>query len=385
MGYDVQDRITALIAEYPPIDTTPEEFRAAQYDAGLAWVSNPVGLGGLGLPAAEQATIDAAVLEAGGQLCWDNDPIAYGMAAPTLLAYLKDNAAPFLRPAFSGTERWCQLFSEPAAGSDVANAATRATRDGDGWRVTGQKVWTSLAHLARWGLLLARTDPEAPKHSGMTYFILDMTAPGLTIRPLRQATGDAEFNEVFLDEVYIPDSARLGPVGGGWSVALTTLMNERVAIGGQSPPRGGGPIGVALGIWRQSGGSTQMRERLIKLWVRAEVLRLTNLRAGQRVGGPGPEGSIGKLASAELNQDVYEFCVDLLGCNGTRYPKVGYDPELRPRTHNADPRYQYVRSLANTIEGGTSEIMRNILGERLLGLPAEPRLDKGIPWSSTPR
>jgi alkylation response protein AidB-like acyl-CoA dehydrogenase len=238
-------------------------------------------------------------------------------------------------------------------------------------------------------LLLCRTDPQAPKHAGLTYFIVDMQAPGVDVRPLRQATGDAEFNEVFLDDVRIPDTARLGPVGAGWKVALTTLMNERTSIGGQIVPRDSGPISDALDIWhtRPAAQGAEERSRLVQLWMRAEVLRLLNVRAGAaaRSGNPGPEGSIAKLMHAELNQDVYELCVDLLGPEGALLERRDYDPDDRRRERLPDVRHQFLRSRANTIEGGTSEVMRNILGERMLGLPPEHRVDKDIPWARVPR
>lgn len=385
---DVTARLEQLLADHPPQERDPRASRAAQYDLGLAWVAHPKGLGGLGVSTAHQAHVDETVVAAGGQLCWSVNPIGYGMAAPTLLRYLGPNADRFLRPLFTGEELWCQLFSEPAAGSDLAGMATRAVRDGAEWVVDGQKVWTSLAHLARWGLLLCRTDPDAPKHAGLTYFVLDMTAPGVEVRPLRQATGDAEFNEVFLTGVRIPDTARIGPVHGGWTVALTTLMNERVAIGGQRQPRGSGPIATAVDLFRETGATAgPLRDRLARLWVRAEALRLTNIRAASRAGSgnPGPKGSVGKLAGAELNQDIFDLCVDLLGADGLLAPAVPHDPERLHWAPNTDPRFQFLRSRANTIEGGTSEVLRNVLAERVLGLPAEPRADKGIPWRDIPR
>ena len=223
----------------------------------------------------------------------------------------------------------------------------------------------------------------------MTYFVVDMATSGVEVRPIRQMTGDAEFNEVFLNDVVVPDDCRIGAVGEGWRVAMTTLMNERVAIGGDTPPRGSGPIGRAIEVWESIGSDDPVqRDRLLQLWVRAEVNRLTNLRAKelQRTGTPGPEGSVGKLAMAELNQAIYEFCVDVLGPEGALYPE---EYTFR-RPDNAewlegDVRHLFLRTRANTIEGGTSEIMRNILGERVLGLPGEPRVDKDVPWNQVPR
>ena len=242
-------------------------------------------------------------------------------------------------------------------------------------------------------MLVARTDPEAPKHKGMTYFALDMHAPGVEVRPLRQITGEAEFNEVYLTEVRVPDSDRIGDVGEGWRVAMTTLMNERTTIGGGggAPPRGSGAIAEAVRIWNEEVTDKRpaTRDELMKVWVDAEVLRLTNIRAGQnrRAGNPGPEGSIAKLKFAEVNMAIYELCVDLLGADGL----VGYDYEMR-RAENlgltgpaGSSRKMFLGARANSIEGGTSEIQRNILGERVLGLPGEPRVDKDVPWSKVPR
>jgi alkylation response protein AidB-like acyl-CoA dehydrogenase len=224
----------------------------------------------------------------------------------------------------------------------------------------------------------------------MTYFIVDMHAPGVEVRPLRQITGDAEFNEVFFTDVRIPDTQRLDAVGAGWRVATTTLMNERVAIGGGVPARSSGVIHEALRIWRDMPRRTSaQRDRLMALWVEAEVARLTNMRARamRRAGTPGPEGSVAKLTGAELNKRVYELCVDLLGMEGTLYP-THYEmrrPDRATFSGGSDVRHTFLRSRANSIEGGTSEIMRNILGERVLGLPGEPRQDKDLPWAQIPR
>ena len=294
-----------------------------------------------------------------------------------------------------GERVWCQLFSEPGAGSDLAGLACKAVRDGDEWVITGQKVWNTLAHIADRGMLVARTDPDTPKHKGMTYFALDMHAPGVEVRPLRQITGEAEFNEVYLTEVRVPDSDRVGDVGEGWRVAMTTLSNERTTIGGGGggvPPRGSGSIAEAVRIWQDEPNVDHhpaTKDELMKLWVRAEVLRLTNIRAAQnrRAGNPGPEGSIAKLVFASVNMDVYEFCVNLLGAQGL----VDYSFEMK-RADNlgltgppGSSRKMFLRARANSIEGGTSEIQRNIIGERVLGLPGEPRNDKDGPWKDVPR
>jgi len=261
-------------------------------------------------------------------------------------------------------------------------------RDGDEWIVNGQKVWTTLAHIARFGLLVTRTDADVPKHLGLTYFICDMQADGVEVRPLRQMTGDAEFNEVYLNDVRLPDDLRLGGEGEGWRVSMTTLMNERVSIGGGRAKRGSGAIAVAVDVWKRTGRTDPAyRDRLMKLWVAAEVNRLTNIRAGQmrKVGTPGPEGSVAKLTFAELNQAISELCVDLMGPEGQLY--TDYDSPRRESVgfFTGDPRYFFLRSRANSIEGGTSEVLRNILGERVLGLPGEPRTDKDLPWRDVPR
>jgi alkylation response protein AidB-like acyl-CoA dehydrogenase len=253
--------------------------------------------------------------------------------------------------------------------------------------VNGQKVWTTLAHLTRWGMLVARTDPDQPKHKGLTYFVVDMHAPGVEVKPLRQMTGEAEFNEVFFTDVRIPDAERLGEVGEGWRVSLTTLMNERVSIGGAIAPRGSGPIAAAVKIWQDKTTKDPVeRDQLVKLWIEAEVNRLTNIRASQnrQKGVPGPEGSTGKLAFAELNKKIYEFCITLLGMDGTLYKTYEM---IRPETAMGSDSVQkaFLRSRANSIEGGTSEIMRNILGERVLGLPGDVRTDKELPWTQVPR
>jgi alkylation response protein AidB-like acyl-CoA dehydrogenase len=378
----VQERLDQLLAHDPKGD--PVEFLGAQFDLGLAWVNFPEGKGGLGLSPRFQKQIDEAILGAGGPNAWARNPIGHGMGAPTVLSHGADELSDrYLRPLFTGEEIWCQLFSEPGAGSDVASLSTRAERDGDEWVVNGQKVWTTLAHVSRFGMLLARTDPEQRKHKGMTYFVVDMHAPGVDVRPLRQMTGDAEFNEVYFTDVRIPDLQRLGEVGEGWRVSLTTLMNERVSLGGGTPARGSGPIAEATRAWKEFGGNEVQRDRFMDLWVRAEALRLTNLRAAaaRRVGTPGPEGSIGKMMSAELNQEIHEFVIDLMGAQGLLY--TSYDRD-KASGHRA-PQQRFLRSRANTIEGGTSEVMRNILGERILGLPGDVRVDKELPWSEVPR
>src|SRR6201993_2705857 len=242
----VRERVRAFLAEHDPAETARQDFNDARFDAGLAWVHYPEGLGGLGVSRTLQNVVDAEFAAAGapGHNA-ELNAIGLGMAAPTILAYgTAEQQNRWLRKLWTGEEIWCQLFSEPGAGSDLAALAARAIRDGDMWMASGQKVWTSLAQHARRALLVARTNPDLPKHAGLTYFAVDMTAPGVEVRPLRQITGEAEFNEVFLTDVPIPDTDRIGAVGEGWKVSTATLMNERVAIGGGAVPREGGMIGA---------------------------------------------------------------------------------------------------------------------------------------------
>ncbi|MEV5686302.1 MULTISPECIES: acyl-CoA dehydrogenase family protein [unclassified Streptomyces] len=388
---EVRRRTGELLAAHPPATTDRTDFLKARFDAGLAWVHYPAGLGGLDAPRSLQPVIDAELAAAGAP---DNDPrrigIGLGMAAPTVLGFGTDEQKQrFLRPLWVGEEVWCQLFSEPGAGSDLAALGTRAVRDGEDWVVDGQKVWTSSAHVARWAILIARTDPDLPKHRGISYFICDMTDPGVEVRPLRQITGEAEFNEVFLTGVRIPDSRRLGPVGEGWKVARTTLMNERVSIGGARIPREGGMIGPVSRTWRERPElrTHDLHQRLLTLWVEAEVARLTGERLRQQLvaGHPGPEGSGMKLAFARLNQEISGLEVELLGDGGLLYGDwTMRRPELVDFT-GRDAGYRYLRSKGNSIEGGTSEVLLNIVAERVLGLPVEPRNDKDVAWKDLSR
>jgi alkylation response protein AidB-like acyl-CoA dehydrogenase len=322
--------------------------------------------------------------------------IGLGMALPTILAHgTQEQKDRWLRPIWTGEEVWCQLFSEPGAGSDLASLATRAVKaageagGGDDWVVNGQKVWTSGAHRAKFGLLLARTDPDVPKHAGITYFACDMAAPGVEVRPLRQATGEAEFNEVFFTGVRIPDSDRIGDVGDGWGVARTTLMNERVALGARAEPRESGMIGPAVATWRSRPElrTHELHARVLRLWAEAEVARIAGDRLRQQLaaGEPGPEGSAAKLVLARLNQEISGFEVELLGTDGLLYDDWSMHRPDTSDYYRRGPGYRYLRSRGNSIEGGTSEILRNIIAERVLGLPTEPRADAGIPWKDLPR
>jgi alkylation response protein AidB-like acyl-CoA dehydrogenase len=388
---DLRARIRTFCADHDPASTPRDQFLSDRFDAGLAAVHYPVGHGGLGLPRSLQQAAEDQFAQAGAPaLAPGRNVIGLGMAAPTLIAFGTDQQLDrWLKPLWLAEEIWCQLFSEPGAGSDLANLSTRAVRDGDDWVVSGQKVWTSLAHHARWALLLARTDPDAAKHAGLTYFVLDMHAPGVEVRPLRQLTGEAEFNEVFITEARVPDANRLGEIGAGWRVANATLMNERVAIGAAgAAPREAGMIGTAAQAWRDhpQARTPELHQRLLRLWARAEVARLAGERLRQQLasGQPGPDGSAVKLTFALLNQEISGFEIELAGPAG-----LTYDDWTMRRSGSSDyargPAYRYLRSKGNSIEGGTSEILRNIIAERVLGLPPEPRTDTGVPWKDLPR
>jgi alkylation response protein AidB-like acyl-CoA dehydrogenase len=390
----VDAALDALLAEHDPTTEGYEEFRGHQFDAGLAWVQYPQGNGGLGVAPQLQQNVNRRLSEAGAPPM-DLSQFFIALAAPTILTHGSDDVKQrFLRPMFTGEEKWCQLFSEPGAGSDFAGLGTKAIKDGDEWLINGQKVWNTLAHIADWGMLVARTDPQARKHRGMTYFALDMKAPGVDVRPLRQITGEAEFNEVYMTDVRVPDADRIGAEGEGWRAALTTLMNERTAIGGSggggnAPKPGSGPIAELVSAYTANADTLApgVRDDVMALYVRSEVLRLTNWRAAQaaKSGNPGPEGSVGKAVGAILNQDISEAVLDVMGPAG----QIDYDFTFRRPTIAAltggTAGHAFLRARANTIEGGTTEIMKNILGEQVLGLPGEPRSDKDIPWIDVPR
>ncbi len=409
----LRERVRDFVAGHDPATMSRVDFLRARFDAGLAVVHYPAGLGGLGLPRALQAVVEAEFAAAGAP---GNQPerigIGLGMAAPTILAFgTPEQKARWIRPLWTGEEVWCQLFSEPGAGSDLAGLATRAVREdespvadtaadgtaagadggtgGARWVVNGQKVWTSMAHQARWGLLLARTDPDVPKHAGLTYFACDMTGDGVEVRPLRQLTGEAEFNEVFLTGAVIADRDRIGGVGEGWRVAQGTLMNERVSIGGTALPREGGMIGSAARAWREhpQRRTPGLHDRMLRLWADAEVARLASERLRQQlaVGHPGPEGSAAKLVFARLNQDIAALEVEMAGADGLRYEDWSMRRPESVSFYGRDAGYRYLRARGNSIEGGTSEILRNIIAERVLGLPPEPRTDTRVPWKDLPR
>ena len=382
--------VDQLLAEFPPKTTSPIEFLGAQFDKGLAWVHFPEGHGGLGLNPKMQKLINERVYAEGAPNPMYRNPIGHGMCGPTVVVWgSEEQKQRYLRPLFTGEEVWCQLFSEPGSGSDFAGLSSKGVRDGDEWVVNGQKVWTTLAHLSRWGLLVVRTQPEAVKHAGLTAFVVDMQAPGVEVRPLRQMTGEAEFNEVYFTDTRIADAEMLGQPGDGWRVSLTTLMNERVSIGGTIPAKGSGTIQSLTSTWAKLPDDRKdaaTRDEVMQLWSQAEVLRLTNIRANnnRKMGDPGPEGSIGKMASANLNKAIYAKVMDLLGADGMLY---GSYEMVRPETAMGFDTLQkaFLRSRANSIEGGTTEVMLNILGERVLGLPGDVRVDRDKPWSQVPR
>lgn len=313
--------------------------------------------------------------------------LGLGLAGPTLIEHgTPEQKSRYLAKILTAEEIWCQLFSEPGSGSDLASLSTRAVRDGNEWVVNGQKVWTSLAQASSFGMLLARTNPDAPKHDGLTYFIVDMKAPGVEIRPLVQITGSAEFNEVFFTDVRIPDENRVGAAGDGWRCARTTLMNERVTLSGISLDRVAFLGGAHKDPWPTfletvpERSSALIRDRLAQLYIEQEVKEVTAFRAASaRAAGrqPGPEGSVGKVFNAEFNQRRTEAAVDAAGLGGVAW--MPGDDLAQGRAHN------FLRARANTIEGGTSEVLRSQIAERMLGLPREPDLDKGAPWSKTRR
>ncbi|HXX89833.1 MAG TPA: acyl-CoA dehydrogenase family protein [Acidimicrobiales bacterium] len=359
-------------------EKSPEEERAeleaarvwarTRFDAGFGWITGPEELGGRGLPRSYQRLYD------GIESRFDTPPmtpygIGLGMVAPTILAHATDEVKQrYLKAMWRGEIVGCQLFSEPGAGSDLASLQTRAVRDGDEWVVTGQKVWTSGAQFSDIGEIICRTDPDAPKHKGLTGFVVDMHAPGVEVRPLRQMTGGASFNEVFFTEVRVPDSHRLGDVNGGWAVALTTLMNERAAIGGGSMASGGGGTQRLIELVRHQGkaGDRLIRQQLAQIVINGRVAAYTNLRTMAKIAAgqaPGPEMSIAKMSLTANMQRMGELLASVLGpkliADGGEWGTYAWS--------------QFVLGIpAMRIAGGTDEILRNIVGERVLGLPKEP-------------
>jgi alkylation response protein AidB-like acyl-CoA dehydrogenase len=319
----------------------------------------PVEYGGRGATLTESAIFYEELARSGAPL--PANTLGLLLGGPTLMRWGTDAQRQRHLPSIlSGDELWCQGFSEPDAGSDLAALRTRAVRDGDDWVVTGQKVWTSGAHFSRWCMLLARTDFDAPKHKGITYFLLDMELPGVQIQPLRQITGEAEFNELFLEEVRIPHEDVVGGVGNGWKVALTTLMNERAGLAfflGVSTRQSFDRLVEELDR-RGRLDDLIVRDRLADVDARLELLRLTSLRgltATQKYGQPGPEGSLTKWMWSQANQELMQLAVDTLGSASL--------------ARDGGWAYELLRARGNSIEGGTTEILKNIVAERVLGLP----------------
>jgi alkylation response protein AidB-like acyl-CoA dehydrogenase len=376
---------------------TPADYRAwypALGASGLVASQWPVEYGGLGWDRA-RATAAERVL-APYHLPRLN-PLGLNLAAPALFAHgNEEQRLRYLPPIVRNEEVWCQLFSEPGAGSDLASLATRATRDGDGWRVSGQKVWTTWAHLADYAVLLTRTEPGVPKRKGITYFLIDMHQTGVEVRPLRHIGGEVDFNEVFLDNAFVPDAQRVGEVNDGWSVARATLSGERQMVSGAGSggvDRVGGAGARRLvrlahertaaslpGGWDDS----YIRNSVVRLWCDEQIRGWTNsrIRAGLKAGLPlGPESSIGKVHGSELNQRIQSLAAEMLGASGTAWegPVDSYAESMPDEVRGM------LRSRANTIEGGTSEVNKNILAERVLGLPKEPDQWEGKPWNEVPR
>jgi len=359
-------------------------WQKRKYDAGWACITWPKEYGGRGASAIEQVIWNQEESK------YENLPggvfsIGQGMAAPTLMTWATDEAkARFIPKLASGEEIWCQLFSEPAGGSDLAALRTRAVKDGDDWVINGQKIWTSGAHYSDWGILVVRTDPTVPKHKGLTYFYLNMKSPGIEIKPIKQLSGEAHFNEVYFTDVRIPDSQRLGAVGQGWQVSLTTLMNERASIGA-----GGSAVGfdsvykLAQKVNiddRPAIENGSVRAKLADWYCQEAGLRYTayrTLSALSRGAIPGPENSIGKLVGAPKTQDMASFAIDLLEQAGAiRDPKLSEEMALFQNAYMSIPGLR--------IAGGTDEIMANIIAERVLGLPQDVRVDKGVPFNEVP-
>jgi len=360
-----------------------KQWQKQKYDAGWACIGWAPEFGGRGASPIEEVIWRQE--ESQYDLPANFFLIGQGMIAPTLMAWARDeDKARYLPPLASGEEVWCQLFSEPAGGSDLAALRTRAERDGDEWVINGQKIWTSGAHFSDYGVIVVRTDPTVPKHKGLSYFYVDMNAPGVEIKPIKQLTGDSDFNEVYFNDVRVSDQQRLGEVGQGWQVSLTTLMNERAAIGG-----GFGQMDVALAMavaqkveidGRPALEDASVRARLANWYVQESGLKYTGYRsltALSRGALPGPENSIGKLVGAPKMQAMSSYLMDLLEASGAIT-----DESLATEAGIIQRAYMGAPGLR--IAGGTDEIMANIIAERVLGLPQEPRLDKGIPFNEVP-
>jgi alkylation response protein AidB-like acyl-CoA dehydrogenase len=347
----------------PEGDVAGFEFRRAWqrrlHEDGWAGVSWPKEYGGRGATLVEQAIYNEELARA--QAPSTANVLGLAMGGPTVIAHgTEEQKRRYLEPILSADEIWCQGFSEPEAGSDLASLKTRAVRDGHEWVVTGQKVWTTLAHHAKWCMLVARTDPDAARHQGLTYFLMDMEQDAVQVRPLRQITGEAEFNELFIEEARIPDENVIGGVGNGWSVAITTLMHERAGLGAASAAGVRIGLGQLVELARERGLADDplVRQRIGQLYIDVEALRLTAWRGLTHImkqGVPGPEGSLPKWQWADANQRLTELAIDILGEDGPQ--------------RDSPWSYRFLRARANSIEGGTTEILKNIVAERVLGLP----------------
>ena len=380
----IEERLEQLLARFPnPGAAVRTAFRAAQYDLGLAWVHFREGSGGLGVDGALQAAVEERLKSAGAPPRND-DYVAMHQAVSAIHTVGTDEQQErFMRPLFTGEDKWCQFFSEPGAGSDLAGVATSAVRDGDEWIVNGQKVWTSGALDADLAFLLARTDPNVPKHRGLTLFVCAMNDPGIDVRPIRQADGAAHFNEVFLTDVRIPDTFRLGDIGSGWGVSMTALQSERQGTGAAW----GRPTEAMVDAWREFGPTrpSALKDEVVRAWIDDRLATLTLQRIQAMAGRQGAVslGSLSKIAAGEATQRMSALVLRIIGPGG----QVGLDygrvrgEELLP----SDPRLLAIRSRAMSIEGGTNEVQRNILGERVLGLPGDIRVDKDRPWREVPR
>jgi alkylation response protein AidB-like acyl-CoA dehydrogenase len=368
---------------YGDVDTTElkraKEWQARKAAAGFAGITWPKEWGGRGGTPLQQIIYTQE--EAEYDVPYNVFLIGLGMCIPTMMTYAKpEQLQRYVRPALYGEEIWCQLFSEPAAGSDVAGLRTRAERDGDEWVINGQKIWTSGAHYSDYGLLLTRSDPNVPKHAGLTAFFIDMKAPGIEIRPIHQMSGASHFNEVFFTDLRVPDAQRLGAPGQGWKVAITTLMNERLAVGEQRRPDIQDLIELARTVeleGRPAMANPLVRDRIADWYAKSQGLTYTRFRiltALSRGETPGPENSIAKVVNAARLQEAASFGMDLLGSAG-----IVMDPELVPM--QALFQEALLSSPSHRIAGGTDEILRNIIAERVLGLPGDVRVDKDLPFN----
>ncbi|MEO0883234.1 MAG: acyl-CoA dehydrogenase family protein [Pseudomonadota bacterium] len=350
-----------------------KDWQATKAKNGYAQITWPKEIGGRGGTAMQQVIWN----QEEGKFDAPTGPftIGLGMCVPTVIAFGSDeHKARYVKPSLLGEEIWCQLFSEPAAGSDVAGVKTRAVKEGDEWVINGQKVWTTGAHFSDYGILLVRTDPKAVKHKGLTMFIVDMKDPAIEVRPIHQASGGREFNEVYFTDLRVPDSDRLGEVGQGWKVAIVTLMNERLAVGGSPGP----DWGEIMDFARDQGtlSDSAFREKLADWYVAAQGYKLTKFRtqtALSRGETPGPENSIGKIITANHLQDICNAAIEMQDHYG-----IMSDAETMPADAIFQQSFMWAPGLR--IAGGTDEILKNIIAERVLGLPQDVRVDKSVPF-----